>query len=230
MTMPTMSEIEANPRKLLTKELMEKVEKRVRSLLDLASAIWPEHTAKFNDAPEVRYDIKNRFGGVAITGGTDDWTVRLNLILCYENEEHFIEQTVGHEVAHLVARAIHGHTKLAEDPKTGKMVVKKIRSHGPEWRAVMVKFSLIPHVTHRYDTSSIQTKKRPRATRGAKLNPQQMGEMLKRLETGFKRLDDDAMLEFFRANFKKLGTPARTAFADWAESNLSGDDGDDGGN
>lgn len=191
-----MDKPEINPRKLLTKELMEKVEKRVRELLDLASAIWPDHTAKFNDAPEVRYDIKNRFGGVAITGGRDDWTIRLNLILCYENEADFIKQTVGHEVAHLVCRVVHGSTKLADDKKTGKQVVKKIRSHGPEWRSVMVKFDLIPAVTHKYDTSSIQTKKRPRAKRGAKLDLRQTMEMLKRLETGFKRLGTTAQRDF----------------------------------
>jgi predicted SprT family Zn-dependent metalloprotease len=187
---------EVNPRKLLTPELKQKVEKRVRELLDLAAAIWPDHTAKFQDAPVVRYDIKNRFGGVAITGGADDWTIRLNLILCYENEAHFIEQTVGHEVAHLVQRVVFGSTKRVEDPKTGKLAVKKIRSHGPEWRSVMVKFGLEAARTHKYDTTSIETKKRARSKRGAKLTPSQTADMIKRLSTGFKRLDDEAKAEF----------------------------------
>jgi predicted SprT family Zn-dependent metalloprotease len=191
-----MDKPEINPRKLLTKELMDKVEKRVRELLDLAAAIWPDHTAKFQDAPEIRYDIKNRFGGVAISGGRDDWTIRLNVILCYENEADFIHQTVGHEVAHLVQRVVFGSTKNVEDKKTGLKVMKKIRSHGPEWRSVMVKFDLIPAVTHKYDTSSIQTKKRPRSKRGAKLDLRQTLEMLKRLETGFRRLSAAAKRDF----------------------------------
>lgn len=194
--MLTKAEAESNPRKLLTPELKQKVEKRVRELLDLAAAIWPDHTAKFQDAPVVRYDIKNRFGGVAITGGAEDWTIRLNLILCYENEAHFIEQTVGHEVAHLVQRVVFGSTKMVEDKKTGKREVKKIRSHGPEWRSVMVKFGLEAARTHKYDTSSIETKKRARSKRGAHLTPAQTADMIKRLSTGFKRLSDDAKREF----------------------------------
>lgn len=194
--MLTKAEAESNPRKLLTPELKQKVEKRVRELLDLAAAIWPDHTAKFQDAPDIRYDIKNRFGGVAITGGAEDWTIRLNLILCYENEAHFIEQTVGHEVAHLVQRVVFGSTKMVEDKKTGKREVKKIRSHGPEWRSVMVKFGLEAARTHKYDTSSIETKKRARSKRGAHLTPAQTADMIKRLSTGFKRLSDDAKREF----------------------------------
>lgn len=189
---------EINPRKLLTPELKHKVEKRVRELLDLASALWPDHTAKFQDAPDIRYDIKNRFGGVAISGGREDWTIRLNLILCYENEAEFIHQTVGHEVAHLVQRVVFGSTKVVEDKKTGLKVTKKVRSHGPEWRSVMVKFDLMPAVTHKYDTTSIQTKKRPRSKRGAKLDMRQTAEMLKRLETGFKRLSENAKREFLQ--------------------------------
>ena len=189
---------EVNPRKLLTKELMEKIEKRVRDLLDVAAAIWPDHTAKFQDAPEIRYDIKNRFGGVAISGGKDDWTIRLNLILCYENEAHFIEQTVGHEVAHLVQRVAFGSTKQVENKLTGKMETKKVQSHGPEWRSVMVKFGLEAARCHKYDTSSIQTKKRARAKSGAFLTAAQTIEMLKRLETGYRRLDSDAKRAFIR--------------------------------
>ena len=187
-----------NPRKLLTPELVLRIDRRIRDLLDLAAAIWPDHSAKFQDAPTVRYDIKNHFGGVAISGGQDDWTIRLNLILCYENEAEFIEQTVGHEVAHLVQRVVFGSTKLVEDPKTGKKVIKKIRSHGPEWRQVMVKFGLIVSRTHNYDTSSIEIKKRARAKRGAHLTAEQTADMFKRLETGFKRLSNDAKREFLQ--------------------------------
>lgn len=183
-----------NQRKLFTPELTQKVEKRVRELLDIASAIWPDHTAKFNDAPVIRYDIKNAYGGVAITGGADDWTIRLNLILCYENEAHFIEQTVGHEVAHLVARVVYGSTKQILDK--GQMVTKKVMSHGKEWRSVMVKFNLIVSRTHSYDTTSIHTKKRQRAKRGTNLTTAQTAGMLKRLETGFRRLSIAAKREF----------------------------------
>ncbi len=181
-------------RKLLSPELRVKVEKRVRELLDFSAKRWPEHAAKFQDAPDIRYDVKNRFGGLAVSGGREDWTIRLNLILCYENEEHFIKHTVGHEVAHLVCRVVHGFTKRVEEK--GQTVVKKVRSHGKEWRSVMVEFDLKPNTYHTYDTSSIEIKKRARSKRGAPLTPSQTLDMLKRLQTGFRRLDKDAKQEF----------------------------------
>jgi len=181
-------------RKLLSPELRVKVEKRVRELLDFSANRWPEHAAKFQDAPDIRYDVKNRFGGLAVSGGREDWTIRLNLILCYENEEHFIKHTVGHEVAHLVCRVVYGVTKQVEEK--GQTVTKKVRSHGKEWRSVMVEFDLKPNTYHTYDTSSIEIKKRARSKRGAPLTPSQTLDMLKRLQTGFRRLDKDAKQEF----------------------------------
>ncbi len=183
-------------RKLLTDELRGKVEDRVRELLMLSSKIWPQFGKEFEIMPTIRYDVKNRFGGFAITGGVDDWTIRLNLILCYENEDHFIEQTVGHEVAHLVTRKVFGLTKEVEE--NGKKVVKKVRSHGKEWRSVMINFNLPPETCHKYDTSSIDITPRSRSPRGAPLTPMQSMDMLKRLETGFRRLDKESKLAFIR--------------------------------
>lgn len=174
-------------RKLMTPELKQKVERRVREVLELGAAIWPDHTTKFSTLPTIRYDIKNTFGGVAISGGVDDWTIRLNLILCYENEELFIEQTVGHEVAHLIQRVVYGTTKV--QPKTQKIV--KIRSHGPEWQEVMVKIGLPPARTHSYDLASIDTRKK-RSRKGTVLSAMDSVAMIVRLQNGFRRLPDSA--------------------------------------
>src|SRR5574343_266698 len=131
---------EASARKLLTPVLREKVEKRVRECLDLGTNLWPEHSAKFQDAVDIRYDVKNRIGGQAISGGLDDWTIRLNLIICYENEKDFIRQIVGQEVAQLSQRVVFGMTKTVI--VKGAPVIKKVRPHGPEWREVMTKLGL----------------------------------------------------------------------------------------
>lgn len=181
-------------KKLFTPALHAKIERRVRECLDIATKQWPQHKAKFQDAVTIRYDVKNRFGGLAISGGSEDWTIRLNLILCFENEEHFIKQTVGHEVAHLVNHVVHGFTKQVEEK--GKMVTKKVRSHGKEWRHVMTVLGLEPKIYHTYDCSSIQTKPRRRARRGSVLTPTQTADMIRRLQTGFKRLDDDTKKVF----------------------------------
>lgn len=196
---------EANARKLLTPALREKVEKRVRECLDIATLTWPEHTAKFQDAVDIRYDIKNRFGGVAISGGRDDWTIRLNLILCYENEEDFIEQTVGHEVAHLIQHVVFGFTKQVVEK--GETKTKKVMAHGKEWRQVMGVLGLKAARCHTYDTSSIDIKKRPRSKKGQPLTLQGLLDMQKRLQTGFKRLPPSAMKDFM----------------EWAEAHANGD-------
>jgi len=192
--MSTTTEKQPNPRKLLTPEFKRKVEARVRQCLEIAQKKYPD--LDFETMPEIRYDIKNRFGGIAITGGRDDWTIRLNLILAYENEEDFIKQTVGHEVAHLIQRRAYGATKVVE--QKGQKVTKKIRSHGPEWRECMILLGLVPHVTHKYDTSSIEVKKRHRAKKGSTISPMELGLMLKRLENGVKRLPPQSKEYFLR--------------------------------
>lgn len=184
--------------KILTPEIKACVEKRIRECLDLAAAIWPDHTTKFQDAVTVRYDVKNHVGGIAISGGPDDWTIRLNPVLCFENVERFMKQTVGHEVAHLVTRVVYGSTKQVEDPKTGKKVTKKIRSHGAEWRSVMVKFDLEPTTCHTYDCSSIELKKKQRTKRGAALTVSQLDDLVRRLEQGVKRLPVELRAQFGR--------------------------------
>lgn len=191
----------AQKHKLLTPELKARVELKVRYYLDLATALWPDHAAKFGDAPIIRWDIKNRFGGTAQSGGPDDWTIRLNLILCYENMDAFIDSpksTVAHEVAHLVQHVVFGFTKQVEDPKTGKKVSKKIRSHGPEWREVMVKLGQEPNRCHTWDTSSIEVKKRKRAKPGSLLDVMKTLDMHRRLMTGIKRLSSESIRDLIR--------------------------------
>jgi predicted SprT family Zn-dependent metalloprotease len=166
-------------KKLLTPELQQKIETRVREVLDLSKTIWPDHSAKFDTMPAIMYDVKSRVGGLAYH---HEWRIRLNLILCFENEAHFIEQTVGHEVAHLICDAVNGRTKLVDG------VVKKIRSHGHEWRGVMTKLGLKPYICHNYDTSSIQSPARKRAKKGSVVQAKELALMLKRLQNGYNRL------------------------------------------
>lgn len=182
--------------KLLTPRVKAKVEARVRDCLERATAIWPDHHERFSEMPTIRYDIKNRDGGVAISGGALDWTIRLNLILLVENENDkqdendFVWQVVGHEVAHLVQRVVFGFVKTVD----GK--IKKVRSHGPEWKEVMVKLGMKPLKYHKFDTSSIDKPKRHRAKVGAVVTSMQLEDMLRRLQNGYKRLPEEGKTRF----------------------------------
>lgn len=165
---------------LLNPELRAKVEAKVKECLAKAEA---KYGRKF-EMPEIRYDVKNTDGGLAYH---QLWLIRLNLILCFENEKHFIDTTVPHEVAHLIARAVYNDKVLAE---TGK----KMRPHGKEWKEVMGLFELAPKVTHSYDVTSIARK--PRRKRGSKLRGQEADVLVHRLLTAAKRLPNRYLEKF----------------------------------
>lgn len=91
--------------------------------------------------PTLSFDLRGTTAGQAFPGKHH---IRLNGQLLNENVEEFIEQTVGHEWAHLVAIHLHG---------------PKIRAHGPEWKNVMVKMGLDPARCHTYNTNNARTVK-----------------------------------------------------------------------
>ncbi len=69
--------------------------------------------------------------------------IRLNPVLLTENTEHFILQTVPHEIAHLVNRALHG---------------PHVRAHGPEWQSIMHALGLPAERCHQYDVANARTR------------------------------------------------------------------------
>lgn len=82
--------------------------------------------------PRLRFDLRGQCAGQALPA---TWTLRLNRALLLAHEGHFLAVTVPHEVAHLVAYALHG---------------PRIRPHGPEWRELMQQLGLPPKVCHDY--------------------------------------------------------------------------------
>ena len=93
----------------------------------------------------VSFDLRGTTAGEAYPGKHH---IRLNGQLLNENTDDFIEQTVGHEWAHLAAANLHG---------------PKIRAHGPEWKSVMTKLGLDPAKCHTYKTQKARiVKAKPR--------------------------------------------------------------------
>lgn len=130
--------------KLLTPDLRKKVEDMARGCFEIAM----KHYGIPMDYPEIRYDIKSWTGGLAYR---DRNLIRLNLILLIENEKHYIENVVPHEVAHMIVNECFkaGKFKLAE----GK---KRHMPHGKEWKEVMSVLKVAADVKHHYDCSSIE--------------------------------------------------------------------------
>ncbi len=83
----------------------------------------------------VRHDLRGQVAGQAWPG---EGLLRFNPVLGGENWAHFLEHTVAHEVAHLLACWRHGEKALG---------------HGPAWREAMALLGVEPSVCHSYDTS-----------------------------------------------------------------------------
>jgi SprT protein len=91
----------------------------------------------------VRFDLRGKAAGMARFHPGGSCTIRYNKTMLAENGQAFIEQTVPHEVAHLVARVVHGH---------------HIRPHGDEWRSIMRLFGAKPIRCHNFTVT--QTSRR----------------------------------------------------------------------
>lgn len=72
--------------------------------------------------------------------------LQFNAALLRANREHFLHQTVGHEVAHLVAYARHG---------------ARAKPHGAEWKNIMREFGLDTRATHDYDVTTVRRSRSP---------------------------------------------------------------------
>ena len=86
--------------------------------------------------PTISFDLRGRTAGKAFLQKNH---VQFNAVLLGENAEKFIEQTVGHEVAHLATFARYG---------------RKAAAHGVEWQNSMRVIGLQPDRCHSFDTAN----------------------------------------------------------------------------
>jgi predicted SprT family Zn-dependent metalloprotease len=143
--------------KVLTDEIKTAVSNRVKECLDIAIKHWPEHKEFLDKPVTIQYDVKNHVGGWAYI---QDWTLRLNPILCFENQEEYIHQIVGHETAHLIVYAVYGAHKKVPAKNDAGYAYKRVMPHGKEWKYVMQVLDLQPDAYHSLDCSSIEIARR----------------------------------------------------------------------
>lgn len=117
-----------------------RVTDKVLECLRLAEIRW---NRKFQ-VPTIDYSLIGKAAGQA---NLKLWLVKLNSILLTENVEDMIDNTVPHEVAHLITYAVYGI---------------KVQPHGREWESVMDLFGCKPERCHNYDTTRSKVYKRPR--------------------------------------------------------------------
>lgn len=96
----------------------------------------------FNIQPKeltIEFGLKGATAGLA---WTSENKIQYQMGIARENQEEFINRTVPHEVAHLIATA---H-------------FRKNCGHKTEWQYVMRKFGLTPSRCHSYDVSRVSNK------------------------------------------------------------------------
>jgi len=69
----------------------------------------------------------------------EKFKIELSTQLFLKNTQSFLEDTIPHEVAHILTEI------LFPDAKQG---------HGPEWKSIMKKLGVVPNRHHTYDVSS----------------------------------------------------------------------------
>ena len=117
---------------------IHQVQQRVIELYTLAERYFMKRFKR----PYIRMDLKGETAGQALPAKHQ---LRFNPILLQENKVHYIQQTVAHEVAHLLAHDLFG---------------PRVRAHGKEWQSIMVVvFELPADRCHTYDTQ--RASKRP---------------------------------------------------------------------
>ncbi|MBA1272577.1 SprT family zinc-dependent metalloprotease [Stutzerimonas azotifigens] len=108
----------------------ERLLARVESCYQLAEAFFKQPFAR----PDVSLKLRGQKAGVA---HLQQNLLRFNAQLYEQNREHFLRQTVAHEVAHLVAHQLFG---------------PQIRPHGEEWQLIMRGvYELPPDRCHTYE-------------------------------------------------------------------------------
>jgi SprT protein len=91
--------------------------------------------------PKVDFSVRGRVGGKY---SPRTHTVMVNMVLFSENVEHYLEQTIPHEVAHGFQRHVYGQYRYG----------KRVMPHGTEWKNIMRVLGKRPDRCHSYDTSN----------------------------------------------------------------------------
>ncbi|WP_432467222.1 SprT family zinc-dependent metalloprotease [Agarivorans sp. Z349TD_8] len=85
--------------------------------------------------------LSARRSKVAGSANLIQWRLRFNQHFYQQQPQHFLAQTVPHEVAHLICHALYG----------------RIKPHGKEWQTLMQQvFHCSPTTTHRYSLETLE--------------------------------------------------------------------------
>jgi hypothetical protein len=115
------------------------VEFLISKFYEMSKSIWPLVLDNWRMPTYSMHDFEDGISGFALF---DYNHILFDSYLSEINKEEFFE-TVGHEMAHLIAFALYGEKAVK-------------REHGTEWKKVMIQLGLDPQKTsHTYDVSHL---------------------------------------------------------------------------
>lgn len=121
----------------MSENIKSQIEARVLECMEIVRAKF--RLTEFQN-PSVHFDVSGTKGGFA---KYQDWSIHFNLDLAKNNMEQYLNQTVPHEVAHLVDFKKYGGW-----------------GHKRTWKAIMIHvFGLKPDRCHSMDVSEVKTRK-----------------------------------------------------------------------
>ncbi len=122
----------------ITPEIHDQIKAKLRHCIKLAQAAF---NRKFY-MPTLEFSLSNTTAGVACGHSN---TIKLNPTLLIENLDDFINQTIPHEFAHLVADVVYPSGHCEPGKKT-----KRVPHHGSGWKRVMEIFNIPALKYHDY--------------------------------------------------------------------------------
>ena len=143
-----MTEYEKQKLTFVSKDLRGRIETVVLDCLDKAQKRFG--ISKVQKIPEIRYDTIGKAAGWACWNSGNPF-IRINPILLNENVEQVVNQTVPHEVAHVVVNEVYENARVRDWNNR-----RQIAPHGTEWKSVMRLFGKEPDRCHQMDTSTVQ--------------------------------------------------------------------------
>jgi len=128
-----------NPNQPLQQNWEQLARRHTARLIDQAV----RHFAVVTPAVRIGFDLRGMSAGQFRSRNGRDFEIRYNPALLARHGQDFLDRTVPHETAHLIALRLYG---------------PRIQPHGREWQSIMRIFGAIPDRCHSYDTAGLETR------------------------------------------------------------------------
>jgi predicted SprT family Zn-dependent metalloprotease len=171
----------------VTNEVKKMCEAEAARCIEVAKKCYPGNASAFKKV-NITYDVR---GGCAGKAFHHLWTIKLNPILLMENIKEMVENTVSHEVAHLIDKEVHGTQYGRYNRRTGR---RNRIVHGPTFKRIQRQFGRCDATFHNMDVSNARVKRKSKPKHiwdcncGSPSGRMEIGAVRHRnMQTGIKR-------------------------------------------